>query len=473
MTRDETLQPAETAHSGGSERMLSAILNSLSEAVITVDRDHRISSFNRSAERLVGIPAAEALGKDCRGILRASFGLAQHDCPMGDLAEGGVPRSDVDGTLVRADGRIVPVSASWAFFEDEAAERLGFVISFRSFEEIERLAEERKGKFPFHDIVGKTPRIRRIFDMVDVVKDTDSTVLITGESGTGKGLFARAIHDLSPRRDLPFVKVNCAALTETLLESELFGHVKGAFTGAIADKIGRFEAADGGTIFLDEIGEISPALQVKLLRVLQDREFERVGSSSTLRVDVRVIAATNRDLKSAMAEGRFRGDLFYRLNVIPILIPPLRERKEDIPLLVDHVLKRLKRRGLEKIKAVSPETMRCLMEYPWPGNIRELENVLERGMVCARGRVLSAEDLPDELREHCRPRRDSSPEKPAVGEVAGIEEAGTAVEGGAEGDRERIIRTLEELRWNRKDAAAALGVDRTTLWRRMKRLGLT
>ncbi|HZW37487.1 MAG: sigma-54 interaction domain-containing protein [Deltaproteobacteria bacterium] len=473
MTRDETLQPAGAAHSSGSERMLSAILNSLSEAVITVDRDHRISSFNRSAERLVGVPAADALGKDCRGILRASFGLAQHDCPMGDLTEGGVPRSDVDGTLVRADGRIVPVSASWAFFEDEAAERLGFVISFRSIEEIERLAEERRGKFPLHDIVGKTPRIRQIFDMVDVVKDTDSTVLITGESGTGKGLFARAIHDLSPRREKPFVKVNCAALTETLLESELFGHVKGAFTGAIADKIGRFEAADGGTIFLDEIGEISPALQVKLLRVLQDREFERVGSSSTLRVDVRVIAATNRDLKAAMTEGRFRGDLFYRLNVIPILVPPLRERKEDIPLLVGHVLKRLKQRGMERIKAVSPEAMRCLMEYPWPGNIRELENVLERGMVCARGRVLSSEDLPDELREHCRPRRDASPEKPSGSERAEVENAESVHADGEEGEREILLHTLELHRWNRKDAASALGVDRTTLWRRMKRLGLS
>jgi transcriptional regulator with GAF, ATPase, and Fis domain len=392
---------------------------------------------------------------------------------MGDLAEGGKPRSDVDGTLVRADGRIVPVSASWTFFEDDAGERMGFVISFRSFEEIERLAEERKGRFPLHDIVGKTPRIRRIFDMIDVVKDTDSTVLITGESGTGKGLFARAIHDLSPRREKPFVKVNCAALTETLLESELFGHVKGAFTGAIADKVGRFEAAGGGTIFLDEIGEISPALQVKLLRVLQDREFERVGSSKTLRVDVRVIAATNRDLKTAMAAGQFRGDLFYRLNVIPIAVPSLRERGDDIPLLVDHVLKRLKRRGMERVKAVSPEAMRCLMEYPWPGNIRELENVLERGMVCAKGRVLSVEDLPDEVRERCRSRRESSPATPPGGgpaETPGIDSA----EGGEEsGERGSLLRTLDAHRWNRKDAAAALGIDRTTLWRRMKRLGLT
>ena len=467
--RDETLHNAVPTGSSHSEKMLSAILNSLSEAVLTVDRDHRISSFNRAAERLFAIDSGEALGKDCRQILRASFGPAQHDCPMGDLTEGGKPRSDVDGTLVRADGRIVPVSASWAFFEDEAGERLGFVISFRSFEEIERLAEERKGKFHLHDIVGKTPLIRQIFDMIDVVKETDSTVLVTGESGTGKGLFARAIHDLSPRREKPFVKVNCAALTETLLESELFGHVRGAFTGAIADKVGRFEAADGGTIFLDEIGEISPALQVKLLRVLQDREFERVGSSKTQRVDVRVIAATNRDLKTAMAAGQFRGDLFYRLNVIPISVPALRDRREDIPLLVDHVLKRLKRRGMERVKAVSPEAMRCLMEYPWPGNIRELENVLERGMVCAKGRILSVEDLPGELRERCRHRSESAP---AVTSGESSPETSPAETAGGGDEAGKLLRTLEAFRWSRKDAATALGIDRTTLWRRMKRLGI-
>ena len=472
MSRDETLQQVEASGMFHSERMLSSILSSLSEAVITVDRDHRISSFNRSAERLFGISTDEALGKDCRHVLRASFGPAQHDCPMGDLTEGGKPRSDVDGTLVRADGRIVPVSASWSFFEDDAGQRLGFVISFRSFEEIERLAEERKGKFPLHDIVGKTPRIRQIFDLIHMVKDTDSTVLITGESGTGKGLFARAIHDLSPRRERPFVKVNCAALTETLLESELFGHVKGAFTGAIADKVGRFEAADGGTIFLDEIGEISPSLQVKLLRVLQDREFERVGSSRTQRVDIRVIAATNRDLKTALASGQFRGDLYYRLNVIPIAVPPLRERREDLPLLVGHVLKRLKRRGMERVKAVSPEAMRCFLEYPWPGNIRELENVLERGMVCARGRVLSVEDLPEEVLEHCRPRREVPIAIHPAGETAGNPPIELPGGDGEEGERGSLVRALEDHRWSRKEAAAALGIDRTTLWRKMKRLGL-
>jgi PAS domain S-box-containing protein len=464
MVRDELLHEYASSAPLTGEKKLAAILNSLWEAVITVDRDHRISSFNRAAERLVGIPAAEATGKDCRDVLKASFGPAQHDCPMGDLTEGGKPRSDVEGTLVRADGRIVPISASWAFLEDPSGERLGFVLSFRSFEEIERMAEERRARFPYGAIVGKTPRIRQIFDLIDTIKDTDSTVLITGESGTGKGLFARAIHDLSPRREKPFVKVTCAALSETLLESELFGHVKGAFTGAIADKVGRFESADGGTIFLDEIGDISLPLQVKLLRVLQEREFERVGSSRTQTVEVRVIAATNRDLKAAMKAGQFREDLFYRLHVIPIVVPPLRERKEDIPLLVGHILRRLKARGLDRVRAVSPEAMRCLIDYPWPGNVRELENVLERGAVCSRGAVLSAADLSEEVRDHSHPRRE---------EPAGVPPDETASAApGRDDEKERILRTLEANRWNRGDAAVALGIDRSTLWRKMRRLGI-
>jgi PAS domain S-box-containing protein len=454
------------------EEKLSAILNSLSEAVITVDREHRISSFNRSAERIVGIAAAEALGKDCRDILRASFGPYQHDCPMGDLTEGGTPRSEVDGTLVRADGRIIPVSASWAFFRNEAGETLGFVVSFRDFNEIERIAEERKTRHPHFGIVGKTPMIRRIFDLVDVVKDTESTVLITGESGTGKGLFARAIHDLSPRHDKPFVKVNCAALTETLLESELFGHVKGAFTGAVADRVGRFEAAEGGTVFLDEIGDISPAVQVKLLRFLQEREFERVGSNRTQVADVRVIAATNRDLRDAMKQKLFREDLFYRLNVIPIVVPPLRDRREDIPLLVDHVLKRLRARGLDRVRAVSPEAMRRLMEYSWPGNVRELENVLERGVVCARGAVISGQDLPEEIRDQPRLSRPETPREGPVEDNDGPAASPTPGDTDSTDEKARILATLDEYRWNRARAASSLGIDRSTLWRKMKRLGL-
>ncbi|HEU5360477.1 MAG TPA: sigma 54-interacting transcriptional regulator [Candidatus Deferrimicrobiaceae bacterium] len=472
MARDELLHEGASPAPLTGEKKLAAILNSLWEAVITVDRDHRISSFNRAAEQLVGISASEVTGKDCREVLKAGFGPAQHDCPMGDLTEGGRPRSDVEGTLVRADGRIVPISASWTFLEDPSGERLGFVLSFRSFEEIERIAEERRAKFPYGDIVGKTPRIQKIFDLIDTIKDTDSTVLITGESGTGKGLFARAIHDLSPRRDRPFVKVTCAALSEALLESELFGHVKGAFTGAVADKVGRFEAADGGTIFLDEIGDLSPPLQVKLLRVIQEREFERVGSSRTQTVEVRVIAATNRDLKAAMKAGQFREDLFYRLHVIPIVVPPLRERRDDLPLLVDHILKRLRRRGLDRVRAVSPEAMRCLIGYPWPGNVRELENVLERGAVCSRGAVLSAEDLPEEVLESCRPRKgEPAPSRDGERPAASVA-AETDPPGKGTGEGEWILRALEANRWHRGEAAAALGIDRSTLWRKMKRLGI-
>jgi PAS domain S-box-containing protein len=457
MDRNYILQ-ADTGAALTGEKKLTAILNSVWEAVITVDRDHRIASFNRAAERLVGIPEGEAIGKDCRGILRANFGPAQAQCPMGDLAAAGTPQTEVNGTLVRADGRIVPVSASWTFLEDKPGNILGFVISFRSFEEIERLAEERRSRFPFREIVGKTVSLQKIFDLVEAVRDTDSTVLIEGESGTGKGLFARAIHDLSPRREGPFVKVNCAALTETLLESELFGHVKGAFTGAISDKMGRFEAASGGTILLDEIGEISPFLQAKLLHVVQDREFQRVGSSRTLRADFRIIAATNRNLREAVKEGLFREDLYYRLNVIPMRVPPLRERKEDIPLLVDHILEGLRRRGLDRVRGVSPDAMRRLMAYRWPGNVRELENVLERGAVVAKGQVMSVGDLAEEVAD--------------AGHRAAADEPAKS-ENVPDDERSRLTRVLKANRWNRGAAAAALGVDRTTLWRKMKRLGLS
>jgi PAS domain S-box-containing protein len=464
------------------ERKLAAILNSINEAVITVDSEHRVTSFNRAAERLVGILEPAAVGNDCRTVLSANFGAEQRHCPMGDLAEGITPRADVDGLLKRADGTLVPVSASWAPLEDENGEFHGFVLIFRSFEEIERIAEERRSRFPFTEIVGRTPEVRRLFDLLEMVKDTDSTVLITGESGTGKGLFARAIHDLSPRGPKPFVKVNCAALTETLLESELFGHVRGAFTGAVSDKVGRFEAADGGTIFLDEIGEISPALQVKLLHVLQDHEYQKVGSSRTLRSDARVIAATNRELRVAMKEGRFREDLFYRLNVIPVAVPPLRERRDDIPLRVEHVLKRLKRRGLDRVRAVSPEAMRALVSYPWPGNIRELENLLERGVVCSRGPVLLLEDLPEEVLDHWR-GRGGAPEGggsvPAIAPPASPPRDGADAPGGeplpprgSEAERERILRALEASRWNRGEAAQVLGMERTTLWRKMKKWGI-
>lgn len=443
---------------------VEAILNSISDAVVTIDKDWKISSYNRSAEELTGIPKSQAIGKLCRDVM--GLDLCSGNCPMEETFETGVSRRDVDTVVRLGEEKVIPLSVSTALFRGKGGEVHGGVETYRNLEEIERVVQKRKARFPYGNIVGKAPSIREIFDLVDVIKGTDSTVLLTGESGTGKELFANAIHDLSQRRRGPYVKVNCAALTETLLESELFGHVKGAFTGAIVDKVGRFEASDGGTIFLDEIGDIPLSIQVKLLRVLQDHEFERVGSSNTVRVDVRVIAATNRDLKRLMGEGKFREDLYYRLNVIPIRVPPLRERIDDIPDLVDHILGKLAKRGIEKVRGISPEAMKCLMSYNWPGNVRELENIIERSVVWARNEVVTAADLAPEVLEYCRERKmgvfhETCKELKPEREMRNFNE------------REALLKVLEKHRWNRGLAAKNLGVDRTTLWRKMKKFDIS
>jgi transcriptional regulator with PAS, ATPase and Fis domain len=299
--------------------------------------------------------------------------------------------------------------------------------------------------------------MQALFHLIQRVANSVATVLIGGESGTGKELIASTIHALSHRKDGPLIKVSCAALPESLLESELFGHVRGAFTGAIKDKPGRFELADKGTIFLDDVGEMSPTIQVKLLRVLQEREFERVGGTRTIKVDVRVIAATNRDLPKAIQEGRFREDLFYRLNVIPIAISPLRERKEDIPLLINHIVQKLATRTQRKGVEVSPEAMDLLIDYAWPGNVRELENVLEFALVRTGGDTISPESLPPWMGEGRE--RVEGPKKP----LAKIVE---------EREQEEIVRKLVQCQGKVSEAAKALGVGRTTLWRKRKRYRL-
>jgi transcriptional regulator with PAS, ATPase and Fis domain len=295
--------------------------------------------------------------------------------------------------------------------------------------------------------------------MIEAVADTKATVLITGESGTGKSLIARAIHRRSSRRDKPFVEVACGALPETLLESELFGHVAGAFTGATGDKIGKFKQADGGTIFLDEIGTASPALQVKLLRVLQDYQFEPVGSTETITVDVRVILATNEDLQKAVQEGRFRRDLYYRINVINIELPPLRERVSDIPLLAEHFLKRICEEMGKPLKSLSDEAMAALQAYRWPGNVRELQNVLERAVLLGRKPVITLEDLPPDVAAALTPGL-STPEKAPLKQALQLPE------------RQIILQMLEMHNWNRQATAKALGINRTTLYKKMKRLGI-
>ena len=314
-------------------------------------------------------------------------------------------------------------------------------------------------------ILGTSAEIQYIRDLIDKIADTDSTVLILGESGTGKELVARALHYGSTRSKKPFVPINCGAIPEDLLESELFGYEKGAFTGAIATKIGRFEAADQGTVFLDEIGDMSPGLQVKILRVLQEKEFERVGGRNTIKVDVRVVAATNQDLEKAVEEKKFRNDLYYRLNVIPIHLPPLRDRKEDIPLLVEHFIEKMEKRKKKSIKGVSSEALRSFEAHEWPGNIRELENLMERLIVLKEeGSFITPKDLPDKIRQLKNTSAASQMALPPNG--IDFNEAVDNYE------RELIVSALQKVNGIKKKAAEYLNLNRTTLIEKMKRKGL-
>jgi PAS domain S-box-containing protein len=439
---------------------VQAVLDSIAEGVFTVDRDGRITSVNRAAECILGYPAGEVLGRYSHNVFPPE--ICGPGSPLHETMHAGRQVRDREATVTDRRGAVIPLSLSTGPFRDEAGTRLGAVCTIRDLREIERIADERRGRSPFGAIIGNHPKIRELFDLVEMIKDSDSTVLLQGESGTGKGLFAQALHSLSLRHRHPFVKVSCAALPETLLESELFGHEKGAFTGAIKDRKGRFELADKGTIFLDEIGDLSPSVQVKLLRVLQEQQFERVGGTQTIQVDVRVIAATHRNLLQLMREGIFREDLYYRLNVIPVHIPPLRERETDIPLLVDFLLKRFAAKG--KATTVSPRTMTILMDYHWPGNVRELENVLEHAMVCSRGSVIDPEVLPRWL---LAGHPASAPQPTPTGGLR--ETPGAAIAS----EREVILRTLASSRWNRGLTASRLGIDRTTLWRKMRRMGIS
>jgi two-component system response regulator AtoC len=347
----------------------------------------------------------------------------------------------------------------------------------------QRLPEHEPLDAPLPGIVGTSPAMRAVYRLVRLVAPTRATVLLVGETGTGKELIARAIHQLSPRADGPYIRVNCGALTETLLESELFGHVKGAFTGAVDNKTGRFEAAHTGTIFLDEIASMSPKLQVKLLRVLQEQEFERVGDSRTIRVDTRVIAATNVALEEEVSAGRFRDDLYYRLNVVPIYLPPLRERKEDIPALAEFFLRRYCQENQKEVKGIEPEAMQLLLEHNWPGNVRELENDIERAVVLCQEDWITAEMIREQLQTARRLRTprsqgESVPELISRLVRAGLRQfaddaSGKLYErlvGGLE--RELIEQVLRECHYTQIKAAARLGINRNTLHKKMLEYGL-
>jgi DNA-binding NtrC family response regulator len=348
------------------------------------------------------------------------------------------------------------------FAMDELLLIIKRILRMKQLEEenifLRKKVEEQYG---LEGLVGKSPPMLKIYDLIETVSQTDTTVLVYGESGTGKELVANAIHLRSPRRNGPFVKVNCAALPETLLESELFGHEKGAFTGAMKQRKGRFEMADGGTLFLDEIGDISPAVQVKLLRVLQERQFERVGGNETLSVNVRLICATQRDLKEEIRKGSFREDLYYRLNVVPIHLPPLRERREDILLLADHFINKFSQKMGKEILGLSEEAKTILLKYTFPGNIRELENMLERALALIKGKIIQAYDLPEEVCGQASPIRD------VCEKIHGTKPLANAV---SLFEKEYIQSVLEKTKGKKGQAAEILGISRKTLWEKIKEL---
>lgn len=435
-----------------SRDTLEHILNSVSEGIMTVTANLQVTTFNRAAAEITGFSKQEALSASCLDVFRQI--LFGQECLVCRALEKREYVREVEREIVRKGGarRLVLVTTTPL----AEGEQPGIVVVFRDIQEIRQLREQLKGRSRFHQLVGKNHKIQQIYRLIEQVADSSASVLIQGESGTGKELAARAIHYNSPRANAPFVAVHCSALVETLLESELFGHVKGAFTGATYTKVGRFELADGGTIFLDEIGEISPAIQLKLLRVLQEKEFERVGESKPHKVDVRVVAASNKDLWELVKDGHFRDDLYYRLKVVTVDLPPLRERRDDIPLLVEHFVEKFSRETGKKILGGTREAMAALMAYSWPGNIRELENAIEHAFVLCKGRWFTLEDLPPEIAKSAVSSSTVIPEAPAS-EVA---------------ERLRILETLKAVGGRPTEAARQLGISRTTLWRKLKKFAI-
>ena len=433
----------------GEDNSLSTILDSIADGVFTVDDEWRITSFNKSAERITGFSKEEAIGQYCYEIFRTNVCLEQ--CALRETMETGQNIINKELNILDKGNREVSVSISTAVLQDDKGNIKGGVETFRDLSLIKELDKEIHEKYSFHDIISKHPRIINIFCILPDIARSESTVLIQGESGTGKELFAQAIHNLSPRSDGPLVKVNCSALPESLLESELFGYRKGAFTDATRDKPGRFQLAERGTIFLDEIGDITPGIQAKLLRVLEAKEFEPLGGTATLKADVRVVAATNKNLQELVQRNQFRTDLYYRLNVVRIDLPSLQERSMDIPLLIEHFIGAFNKKTGKEILGVSEEVIGMLINHAYPGNVRELENIIEHAFILCKGTHIQKEHLPRYLYDHKTPAE----EKKSIRKL----------------EEEHIIQTLQQCGTNLTKAARELGIHRTTLWRKLRRMG--
>jgi len=446
---------------------IEQIIDTMADGVFTLDNSGRITSWNRSMERISGYPAAEAMSKTCQ-ILRCSRCFGKQ-CPSGirscKILKDGKSEAK-ECLLTHKDGHTVPVIKNARVVQDENQQIIGVVETVTDLSEISLARQEaeealiRLGeKHRLDKLIGKSHAMQKVFAAINAAAASDATILIMGESGTGKELVAGAIHQRSARRTYPLIAVNCSALTESLLESELFGHVKGAFTGAIQNRIGRFEEADGGTVFLDEIGEISPYIQVKLLRVLQEREIERVGDSKTRKVNIRIMAATNRDLYRRVQEGFFRDDLYYRLKVFPIVLPPLRKRRDDIPLLTRHFIDRQNHKTGKSITGISQYAMRVFLDHSWPGNVRELENAIEHAFVLCNRDQIEISDLPLEIRQPA--------ETCAPGAMAGAEAKRVRI--GRNLSKDELMQLLEASSWNKAEVARRLGVSRTAVWKYMKK----
>ncbi len=436
----------------------NVILDSIADGVFTVDDSWHITSFNRAAEKITGVKRDEAIGKFCYEVFRSD--ICENNCALKKTIETGKPIIDLPIHILRADGVKIPISISTALLKDEKGNILGGVETFRDISTEEALREQLNKQYKLGDIISKNHKMQEIFAIVRQVSKTDATVLIEGESGTGKELIARAIHNLSARKDEPFIAVNCGALPENLLESELFGYKKGAFTDATRDKPGRFALAEGGTIFLDEIGELTKPLQVKLLRVLQEKTYEPLGATESVKADVRVIAATNRDLDTEVKEKRFREDLYYRINIVRIKLPPLRERKEDIPLIAEHFIERFNKLYKREIKELSREALRIMLQYDWPGNIRELENAIEYAFVICDCPAIKPEHLPEWLRKGNSKNRESGTNTFEIPMT--LEEI----------EKQAIIAALKRNNFRKLKTAKELGIDKTTLRRKIKRYGI-
>lgn len=434
------------------------ILDSIADGVFTVDRDWNITSFNRAAERITGIEAEKAIGQKCFDVFHAN--ICQTACALRETLKSGKEIIDRPVNILNHEGKIIPVSISTAVLKDERGNIIGGVETFRDLSALEDLKKEISRQYSVEDIISKNYEIQQIFNIFPDIAESDSTVLIHGESGTGKELFARAIHNLSRRKKMPFIAIDCGALPDNLLESELFGYKKGAFTDARKDKPGRFAIAEGGTIFLDEIGDLPLFLQAKLLRVLQEKEYEPLGAISPVKANVRIIAATNKNLSEMINQKKFREDLFYRLNIIKMELPPLRRRKEDIPLLVEHFIRKLNLKKGKNITGISDGALKFFMIYDFPGNIRELENILEHAFVMCRNGEIKSEHLPVEFRNAV-----NLPKTRADDVSLKVRSK--------ESEAEIIRDALKRNRGRRGQTAKELGIDSSTLWRKMKRLGIT